>query len=665
MSSLGFSYAQAAKGLAPSSNISSNPASSASSEHGVKDTSLINEASATQSKPSRLARSEKDTASQPKTSQTTNASTDIEITSQQDKIASHTVDIVADDSKSSRSQLSSVDDFVVESKPLEISAVISIDQARDTSCLAPTKKADSESGDEQTRIKEADDEWEKVSIPSSTADKELRAAPIPVVNIWQQRQEAQQAKIKEQSVQRQIVAPQSIPKSRSQSTINDETRKKSSARDTGNPEVTRISPGRVNSGGRTPRDQRGNSVSPRSVSQQKEQPPTRPPPPVDAASWPTPESAIPDAGRRSSLLEKADKVEAADPKPANRKNQWTTLPFVPSVKFETQIPSNRRGGRTSNSRGSGRGTSERNPERTEPGTMGPPPLPKTVSEQDRGRKSNNSRSNRASSVPTEMQREGGLVDPQQVADAGSVRNNASSQLQTPASAEVTPGTDALSSINPSRSSSRQAQMSGAAKPDTDQATTPVVESLDQSGKQNQRSDKHNTGDNSKPTSDGTERSAKEWQKDRSNKGDSWRPEQRGERAERGRGNYRGRGNRAGYNNPSFTAPLPQNGFEVSKHNSASDSRPSRQSSQTYGTPSFGSSSRGNSRAQSIPIGMLQGGYYPSPQGYPQPLTPIQTDMGYHAYAQMPNGMSNGIMSAMPYNEPLSGYALMSMISKQL
>ena len=50
MSSLGFSYAQAAKGLAPSSNVSSNPGSSTSSDHGAKDATAAPEATTTQPK---------------------------------------------------------------------------------------------------------------------------------------------------------------------------------------------------------------------------------------------------------------------------------------------------------------------------------------------------------------------------------------------------------------------------------------------------------------------------------------------------------------------------------------------------------------------------------------------------------------------------------------
>ena len=51
----------------------------------------------------------------------------------------------------------------------------------------------SEAGESQEKTKEVDDEWEKVSIPSVAAEKELKAAPIPTVNVWAQRTQARQA----------------------------------------------------------------------------------------------------------------------------------------------------------------------------------------------------------------------------------------------------------------------------------------------------------------------------------------------------------------------------------------------------------------------------------------------------------------------------------------
>ena len=341
------------------------------------------------------------------------------------------------------------------------------------------------------------------------------------------------------------------------------------------------------------------------------------------------------------------------------------MPFVPSVKFETQIPgAARRGGRPSNSRGGGRGgmvaQSERPTEKSEPGSMGPPPPPKTASDQDRGRKSNTNRPLRANSVPREAPIPSTKED-RQVGNSIPPANDISTASESPAPGVRTPSTQ-----NPSRSSSRQPDDTTTTKSQKsgfDLTSSPASESTQNPTRQNER----HKGPNGEVRSvnDSAEKSpSKEWQKDRSGNGqksESWRP--RGERSERGRGSYRGRGGQASYNNPSFTSPLPQNGFDSSKHAGQPDLR-ARQQSQPYGSPF--SSVRSNPRSQSIPIHTLQGsGFYQPGPGFPQVLPPIQTDMGYNGYGQMPTGMPNGIMSAMPYNEQLNGFAMMSMVVTQL
>lgn len=672
MSSLGFSYAQAAKGLAPSSNVSSNPASSASSEHGIKDTNPVTESSTNNSRYTRPSKTEKEHVHQQRSATNNVAHNEVNTSTSQEKPAFQTVDSNADDCKSMRSQQSSTEEFVVSSKANDASAATAAPAADEQE---DNVKDSSETSDVPEKAKDADDDWEKVSIPSSAAEKELKAAPIPAVNIWQQRLETQQAKLKEQSIQRQPSLNQASAKPSTQQVSSDDSKKKGGSRENVTSDNVRTSPGRINAGSRAARDQRGASTSPRSTSQQKEQSVKQPPPPVDVASWPTPESAIVDTGRRIPTLDKGEKTDVADVKPSSRKNQWTTLPFVPSVKFETQIPTNRRGGRAGNARGGGRAASnaqgERNSEKAEPGSMGPPPLPKPTSEQDRGRKGHAARSNRASSVPTEVPPAESAVDRPYITEPTSAKEptTTASPPRLSVSQENSKGLENSSSKDLSGSSSRQAAsgtlVATRQKTDAEQPSAQTTDAVESPAKQTYRPEKYtnSTFDNSRSANEAGEKTSKDWPKDRTNKADSWRPEQRGERSERGRGSYRGRGNRSSYTNASFTSPLPQNGFETSKHGPNSDARANRQSSQTYGTPSF-RTSQNNTRAQSIPVGMLQGAYFSPPQGFPQTLAPIQTDMSY-AYGQMPNGMPGGIMSAIPYNEPLNGYALISMVSRQL
>ena len=48
----------------------------------------------------------------------------------------------------------------------------------------------------ENKVNDEEDDWEKISVPKIEAEKELKAAPLPTVNIWQQRKEAAQAKVK-------------------------------------------------------------------------------------------------------------------------------------------------------------------------------------------------------------------------------------------------------------------------------------------------------------------------------------------------------------------------------------------------------------------------------------------------------------------------------------
>ena len=62
--------------------------------------------------------------------------------------------------------------------------------------------AATEKDKDQDKTKDSEDDWEKVSVPSIATDKELKAAPVPSVNIWNIRREAQDAKRKELAAQR-------------------------------------------------------------------------------------------------------------------------------------------------------------------------------------------------------------------------------------------------------------------------------------------------------------------------------------------------------------------------------------------------------------------------------------------------------------------------------
>ena len=60
--------------------------------------------------------------------------------------------------------------------------------------------------------------------------------------------------------------------------------------------------------------------------------------------------------------------------------------------------------------------------------------------------------------------------------------------------------------------------------------------------------------------------------------------------------------------------------------------------------------------------MFPGGYYNGMPAMSPGLQPLQTDMQMYGY---PGQMQPGIMSAMPYNDPLNSYALLSMVMTQV
>ncbi|KAK5100508.1 hypothetical protein LTS08_005259 [Lithohypha guttulata] len=658
MSSSSFSYAQAARGLTPTSNLSSNPTSSASSEHGAKDPIAAADPTAIQSKQGRnITKMERESFSTQRSSQNItngNGDTGVEKTSQPAEVEAR---------MDKTHQTSGPDDITLSSKSSE---PVAPTQASEADELEHKDQQSSEGADSHERAKEVDDDWEQVSMPSvaaEKAEKELKPAPVPTVNFWQQRSLALQAKAKDQTIHKQPVPVTSQPsKPRSQAQSVEESKKKSATREAATTDtVNGIDATRGNSTTRKSRDQTSSNSSPKPAPQRDEKPAVRHMPPVDTASWPTPESSNVDMGRRSSAVDKVEKNDVADTKTATRKNQWTALPFVPSVKFETQIPSGRRGGRPA-TRGRGGSTTqgERLADKSELSSMGPPPLPKTISDQDRGRRSSGIRPNHAGAASTEH-RSPEAFDPQQSAtpvNSATDSMTASGILST----ERTVGTDTPSTHDPSRSSSRNAPE----KAQRQNVDSNRYQSVDSRGSPNrpprQSDDMKSVGEISDQISivTGERTQAKEWQKDRGSnaqKSDNWRAEKRGERAERGRGVYRGRGNHANFNNPAFSTPLPQNGFEK-------QGPPSARSSQgaPYGSPY--SSTRGNGRTQSIPLYMLGNGFYQPTPGFPQNLPPIQTDMAIN-YGQMTTGMPSTTMSAMPYGDPLGGYALISMVITQL
>ncbi|KAM0322833.1 hypothetical protein ACHAQA_009174 [Verticillium albo-atrum] len=231
-------------------------------------------------------------------------------------------------------------------------------------------KAATNGESEKNKEKEAEKEKEQPKI-------ELTEAPMPSVNIWTQRKEAQDAKGKPSS------APAASPSAAGKadgSVASTETwgnsqdsKKKSKATESADSATA----GGAQSGGvngvKQPRkaaedgetSRRSGARGSRAGDKAEALPPVG-----DASSWPTPETALKDDKRKpGEKAERTEQVEVHDDgagHKSRKKEQWARMEFVPTVNFETPVPAmrgsrgggrNGRGGRDVSTRGGGNAAS--------------------------------------------------------------------------------------------------------------------------------------------------------------------------------------------------------------------------------------------------------------------------------------------------------------------
>ncbi|KAJ5185723.1 Winged helix-turn-helix transcription repressor DNA-binding [Penicillium cf. griseofulvum] len=198
---------------------------------------------------------------------------------------------------------------------------------------ATAEKQVSSEGQTEKAEGSAEKSTEKSEDSEKTASppKELKAAPLPSVNIWQQRREAQDAKVK--AVPKSASA--SKPASKAASTV-DETQQDSK---TGSKKKGADG---TQEGAKDRKKTDGKGRDAGSV-----------PPVEDATAWPTPQVAV--GEEKKKVQEKTDKSPVIRP---HGKEKWTPVPYVPTAVFNTPLPSaGGRGGRraTRGGRDSGRG----------------------------------------------------------------------------------------------------------------------------------------------------------------------------------------------------------------------------------------------------------------------------------------------------------------------
>ncbi|KAG0155476.1 hypothetical protein PDIDSM_1053 [Penicillium digitatum] len=196
------------------------------------------------------------------------------------------------------------------------------------------KQAPSEGQTEKAEgVAEKSTEKSEDSEKTASPPKELKAAPLPSVNIWQQRREAQDAKVK------------AIPKSTS-------TSKAASTKDASTVDETQQD-SKAGSKKKGADGAQEGAKDRKKTDSGKGRDTGSVPPVEDVSAWPTPQVAIGEEKKKS--LEKTEKSPVIRP---HGKEKWTPVPYVPTAVFNTPLPSaGGRGGRraTRGGRDSGRG----------------------------------------------------------------------------------------------------------------------------------------------------------------------------------------------------------------------------------------------------------------------------------------------------------------------
>ncbi|KAJ5794281.1 Winged helix-turn-helix transcription repressor DNA-binding [Penicillium paradoxum] len=476
------------------------------------------------------------------------------------------------------------------------------------------------------KLTEKSEDSEKTAPPP----KELKAAPLPSVNIWQQRREAQDAKAK--------AAPKpSTNKAASDkdaSTADEAQDSKTGSKKKGGDSTQEGAKDRKKTEGGKGRD--AGKIAAFHVRRLSTMPSDfvrldmRDVPSVeDATAWPTPQVALGEEKKKAH--EKTDKSPVIRP---HGKEKWTPVPYVPTAVFNTPLPSaGARGGRraTRGGRDSGRGAHGNGAAATDKAASGQAAQGVKQTSGERGRQE--SGTGRAASLP-----------------AQSRRSN---------STDAAAATDA-------RKTSQAPERSRAARNGEDNTSGKQVnggENVPRSqreGKPFGRNQDARAGNqkggslavDSQAAARNNDRRFEAGSKSADPTGFNDLNRERGEfRSERGgRGSNRGRGgpySNFGGQNAQFNASMSNNSFGSSKA-FFND----RQRSQQHGLANGSQQNRMPLRSPSLPTsGNVYGGVYAFPGD-------INTMYGYQAVNPAP-------MSAMPYQQYMEPFSLMSMLSMQL
>ena len=247
-----FSYAQAAKGLAPSTSAPHHVANASA----TPSVSSSREPKASTAEPAKLdltsktTHSQNDDSIQTSTGKSTNAVRERTLTSNdalKENIPPHKPSgSSSEETKMNVSGTSSPSFGAASSSTLSKEEDISItpndisdNWDKHSQVSTSVEKSTQTTGG--NKVPDAEVDWDKESAFKTPGEKELKAAPIPTVNFWQARKEAQEAKAKALATQRPVqvigkAKPQVANVPEPQKVADDESRRKQAGKPPTKPE---------------------------------------------------------------------------------------------------------------------------------------------------------------------------------------------------------------------------------------------------------------------------------------------------------------------------------------------------------------------------------------------------------------------------------------------
>ncbi|KAF1931029.1 uncharacterized protein M421DRAFT_57485 [Didymella exigua CBS 183.55] len=327
-----FSYAQAAKGISSPVSVSkpvsgsATPAKDDASKAPISSIAQVNswadDAETGSSSEQPIANSEsRTTSSKPsKPAESLEAST-----TDLDSLSASTV--TKDDDTSSQPNMSSESTWDNKSQ-----ASTSVDKTVEPVHKTPEKPEKSEKG---RKGKKGEKGEKKEAEKEKEPPKPLKEAPLPTVNIWQQRADQQKSQAKP------VPAPvtNGVPKKSSEGRpATAETKPKGREEDKAASQRKEA---------RGDAEKKGLKSRPFDKDAKPASSPMPLPPNQDQESWPTPEIAVDEDRKKAQEKGEKERKDSA-PNGTSGKHEWVKVPYTPSVVFNTPLPNaatSRRGGR--------------------------------------------------------------------------------------------------------------------------------------------------------------------------------------------------------------------------------------------------------------------------------------------------------------------------------